>query len=296
MNGSKSLLSLLMVACAVAGSAGIVAARHMNRGLETDVGLSLMSEIRYAEGNGDRADGVVLARFSPEGFRRLYDDHLYSNTDRLSEPPFVTGDAGADRRIVGIAEQRGYRLRSAARSMDLVEIDGRLLQVDAKGAWEELKREAFKNGIELGLISGYRSIDRQRTIFLGLLSQGAEETIGREYTNDEIASGAADALIDRILSESSVPGFSKHHTGYTIDITDVTSGLDFTEFSQTAGFHWLSEDNYLNAKRFGFVPSYPEGAGKQGPDPEAWEYVWVGATVLQTGDAKESRSDENHRS
>jgi len=33
-------------------------------------------------------------------------------------------------------------------------------------------------------------------------------------------------------------------------------------------------------KRFGFIPSYPENSGKQGPEPEPWEYVWVGEDVL----------------
>ena len=91
----------------------------------------------------------------------------------------------------------------------------------------------------------------------------------------------ADEIIDRMLQTSTIPGFSKHHTGYTLDITDLTSGMDFTEFAQTEGFKWISANNYLNAKRFGFIISYPEGVTNQGPEPEAWEYVWVGVEVLK---------------
>ena len=65
-----------------------------------------------------------------------------------------------------------------------------------------------------------------------------------------------------------------------MDVTDLGSGKDFTDFGSTRAYEWLSSDNYLNAKRFGFIPSYPQGAGKQGPDPEPWEYVWVGEDRL----------------
>jgi LAS superfamily LD-carboxypeptidase LdcB len=42
----------------------------------------------------------------------------------------------------------------------------------------------------------------------------------------------------------------------------------------------MSKDNYLQAKKYGWIPSYPEGAQQQGPEPEAWEYVWVGTASL----------------
>src|SRR5690606_25521512 len=41
--------------------------------------------------------------------------------------------------------------------------------------------------------------------------------------------------------------------------------------------------NYANAKRFGFIPSYPPDGGKQGPEPEPWEFVWVGVEVIRCG-------------
>jgi len=133
----------------------------------------------------------------------------------------------------------------------------------------------------LGLISGYRSVDYQRRIFLNLLRIEARKWIGREWSAAELTSGEADSVIDAILTESSIPGYSRHHTGYTLDITDLSSGRDFTQFGETAGFRWISAHNYLQAKRFGFIPSYPEGAGKQGPEPEPWEYVWIGETALR---------------
>jgi D-alanyl-D-alanine carboxypeptidase len=220
-------------------------------------------------------------QFSPEEFKEFYDSFRYPDVTVLLEPPPIAGDREADRRIVGIAESRGYRLRAEGESQAFAIVEGKPLHPDAAAAWQELKAEAKKDGIELGLISGYRSVDRQREIFLRQLAQEAEGAIGREYTAAEIAEGLADDILDRILSSYSIPGYSKHHTGYTLDITDVTSGRDFTEFGQTPGFEWISRDNYRNAKRFGFLPSYPEGATEQGPLPEPWEYVWVGEAQLR---------------
>ena len=50
---------------------------------------------------------------------------------------------------------------------------------------------------------------------------------------------------------------------------------------QTSGSNaWLSKNNYYNAKRFGFIPSYPPDGAGQDPDSEAWEYVFVGIELL----------------
>ncbi|HEY6530854.1 MAG TPA: hypothetical protein VIY72_01025, partial [Acidimicrobiales bacterium] len=52
-------------------------------------------------------------------------------------------------------------------------------------------------------------------------------------------------------------------------------------FASSAAYRWLSEANYANAKVFGFVPSYPVGAGAIGPDPEPWEFTYVGVRQLR---------------
>lgn len=220
-------------------------------------------------------------RFEPEELKSFYDVYRYPDTTALVEPPAITGDQAADERVRAIAYRRGYRLRSEADPGSLVEVEGKRLQPAAAEAWRELEAAALAEGIELGLISGYRSVSRQREIFLSVLSREAEKAIGRAYTPEEIAAGDADQVVDAILRTYSIPGYSKHHTGYTVDITDVTSGRDFTEFGETAGFRWISADNYANAMRFGFLPSYPEGVADQGPIPEPWEYVWVGREALE---------------
>jgi D-alanyl-D-alanine carboxypeptidase len=181
---------------------------------------------------------------------------------------------------VELALQRGYRLREQADENALVTENRHSLQETAMSAWREMQAAAKAEGVELQLVSAYRSVERQRRIFLRELGLLSRQSTGREYNTRELAGGQADSSIEEVLRYSSIPGFSKHHSGYTIDISDPSQGHVFTDFEHTLGFQWISAHNYLNAKRFGFIPSYPAGAEGQGPDPEPWEYVWVGRKPL----------------
>jgi LAS superfamily LD-carboxypeptidase LdcB len=57
-------------------------------------------------------------------------------------------------------------------------------------------------------------------------------------------------------------------------------GVGLYSFKTTSCYAWLSKNNFENAKKYGWVPSYPEEASQQGPEPEAWEYIWVGTQSL----------------
>jgi len=225
--------------------------------------------------------------FTPNGFRDFGNRIRFPRTRALDSLPHITGDAAADERMRRLAAERGYLVRPVALEEGLV-TDGRdSLQPEAMEAWKRMRDAAAAEGIQLDVISGYRSPDRQREIFLQRLRQIMILDVGRELSAAEIAQGRADAEVDRLLRTSSLPGTSKHHTGYVFDLIDVGSGKPSTEFALTRGFAWLSAENYLMAKRFGFIPSYPEGAGRQGPDPEAWEYVWAGEPALRVPAAPE---------
>lgn len=110
----------------------------------------------------------------------------------------------------------------------------------------------------------------QRQLFLSRLRASGVSTA-------QIANGQADSQIVTVLSQAAIPGYSRHHTGYTVDFV-CANGTQ--TFETTTCFKWLSADNYLNAKKYGWIPSYPDGANQQGPEPEPWEYVWVGVPTL----------------
>lgn len=210
--------------------------------------------------------------FTDDDFNKLYESLAPPNTETLITPPYITGNEKADKRIRQIAESRGYLLRSVpvlpiikTNTPGLDEDD--LLQPKAYESWKLLEAAAKRDNIPLKFNSGYRSIEWQRKYFTQRIN-----VLGLSATN--IINGSADNRIISIMEVVAPPGYSRHHTGYAVDfICKDGSGRAF-EF--TTCFDWLKKDNYANAKKHGWIPSYPDGADNQGPEPEPWEYVWVG--------------------
>jgi D-alanyl-D-alanine carboxypeptidase len=225
-------------------------------------------------------EAVRYKTYSPNGFKNLHEKLDYARAEPIEGAPWITGDPAADRRIVELAVGRGYRLRQQADEDALVREGRHSLQQSAMNAWREMQAAARAEAVDLQLVSAYRSVNRQRQIFLRELRRTTIQGTSGTLDTEAIAAGKADRWIEEVLRYSSIPGFSKHHSGYTIDISDPSQGVAFTDFDQTGGFAWISAHNYLNAKRFGFIPSYPAGAVGQGPEPEPWEYVWVGRDIL----------------
>lgn len=190
-------------------------------------------------------------------------------TQRITTRPPIYGNAAADRRIQQLAEARGYRLQVTP-TVPLGSYGGVTLAADAGRAWVALLDAARRHGTPLQGNSGYRSIETQREIFRRRLGG---------WSPAQIASGAADGAIDGVLSYHSIPGYSRHHTGKTLDLS--AAGGSNGSFAATAAYRWLSADNYRVAKTYGFIPNYPPGAGAQGPNPEPWEFVYVGADRIR---------------
>lgn len=209
--------------------------------------------------------------FSGKEFEDLYNSFVYPNTQSINEDTPITGNDKADTRIRQIAVERGYKLRSAPVTDTFKEVQKDMfLQQKAAQAWRVLSKKAAKDGLTLKLTAAYRSAKDQKAIFLSRLK-------GVSYVL--IAEGKADDKVDMVLETTALPGYSRHHTGYTVDIACASDPS--VKFENSACFNWLNKNNYLNAKKSGWIPSYPDGAGKQGPRPEAWEYVWVGTDVLK---------------
>lgn len=210
-----------------------------------------------------------MPAMEPNGYRDYYDNYQYKNVDNIQISPYIFKNTEADQRIQKIAEERGYKLRHQADESFLVGVEEEYkLQTDAKEGWFELKKAAAKDGYVLGLTSAYRSFEGQRELFL--------EDFKEKFTPEQIALGEADNYIEQVLTTKAIPGYSKHHTGYTIDIEDRSkSNKPGTLFKDSGAYKWLSANNYANARKYNFLPSYPVGATDIGPAPEAWEYVWV---------------------
>lgn len=208
------------------------------------------------------ATTAVFPTYTGDQFNELFTTAPLPNLAPIGPSPDITGDLEVDDLIRSIAEGRGYRVRPLPAGA-LGTADGYPLQPPAATAWEALQTEAGAAGHSLVIVSAFRDIAGQRATFLGKLT------------------GYSVAEIDARLRGVAPPGYSKHHTGYALDIAQAGSGS--TVFGSTAAFGWLSANNYESAKRFGFIPSYPPDANLQGPDPEPWEYVYVGVDTALCG-------------
>lgn len=190
-------------------------------------------------------------------------DYAFARLPSLApqeDEPVVTGDESVDERIWDIAYGRGYELQPSAADEDLVFSHGVWMQSTAAEAWEALAGAAANAGHDIVITSGYRDLDEQREIFTSRLN------------------GTSNASIDESLATAAPPGASRHHTGYAFDIREVDD--PFGDFEATGSYDWLTVDNYHNAKRFGFLPSYPPNIIDAGPNPESWEWVYVGENVI----------------
>ncbi|MBU2099312.1 MAG: D-alanyl-D-alanine carboxypeptidase family protein [Gammaproteobacteria bacterium] len=100
-------------------------------------------------------------------------------------------------------------------------------------AWRQMLESAAVDGVELLLVSAFRSVDYQARLIQKKLDAGR--------------------TLDDILRVNAAPGFSEHHTGRAVDIATPGDAPLEESFEKTNAFKWLQN----NAGRFGFVMSYP---------------------------------------
>jgi D-alanyl-D-alanine carboxypeptidase len=120
----------------------------------------------------------------------------------------------------------------------------------AANAWAGLRATAQRDGIELILISGFRSIARQA-----------------EIIRDKMAAGQT---LETILRQVAAPGFSEHHTGRALDIGAVGCTELEEAFGATSAFRWLE----AHGSTHGFRLSLPRG-NPHGIAYEPWHWYWL---------------------
>jgi D-alanyl-D-alanine carboxypeptidase len=128
----------------------------------------------------------------------------------------------------------------------------------AAEAFKQMKLAAQQEGIKLTPISGFRSVADQKKLF--------ERQIQRQGSPQ-----AAERL-------SAPPGFSEHHTGYALDISDSKhpeTDLKLA-FEYTKAYRWLK----AHAAQYGFELSFPKN-NLQGVSYEPWHWRFVGSPTAQ---------------
>jgi zinc D-Ala-D-Ala carboxypeptidase len=115
---------------------------------------------------------------------------------------------------------------------------------------ENLIDDAFDDGIEIRIVSGYRSFDTQKSLKSSYLVQYG--TGANAFSADQ--------------------GYSEHQLGTAVDFSNPTLGSNLTiSFEQSKSFAWLME----NAHKYGFTLSYPKGNQFYQYEPWHWRFVGV---------------------
>ena len=123
------------------------------------------------------------------------------------------------------------------------------LEREAAAQWQAMRSAASREGVDLAVVSAFRSFDYQRQIIARKLAAGQS--------------------LEQILRVSTLPGFSEHHSGRAIDIGTPGCPPLTGEFEQTAAYGWLTQ----HASEFGFHLSYPRG-NPHGVSFEPWHWAF----------------------
>ena len=136
-------------------------------------------------------------------------------------------------------------------------VSGSALRKEAALALIDLINSAKASGLNLTIVSAYRSYSQQVAVFNGWVSS---------------------AGVKNAESFSAKAGHSQHQLGTAIDF-GVEGKSYFNEaFGQTAEGQWL----FQNAPTFGFVISYPKGKeAVTGYSYEPWHYRYIGKSNAQ---------------
>ena len=128
------------------------------------------------------------------------------------------------------------------------------LRLEAADAWARMHAAARAAGVELRIVSAFRSFEYQRTVY-----------------DDAVRRMGADQ------NSVAKPGHSEHQLGTAIDIAGADDDTVLkTEFGETAAGKWLA----AHAPEFGFAISYTAANRPiTGYIAEPWHYRYVGAAA-----------------
>lgn len=160
----------------------------------------------------------------------------------------------------------------ASQHSSLVEIpvpvgnrEGLFLHPEALEAFLKMRAQAKEEGINLQIISAFRSYNHQKWIW------------NSKFTGEQLSGGKnmletyPDHLqrVEGILKYSAMPGTSRHHWGTDIDLNRLSTKY-FHEGRGKKEYQWLKE----NAGAFGFCQPYTPGRN-DGYNEEPWHWSYM---------------------
>ncbi len=137
----------------------------------------------------------------------------------------------------------------------------KLLEKNTARACEKMLESALNDGIEIKLLSGFRSREYQRRLW---------ESCVNEYISGGLGESEAEYLTARYLAR---PGTSEHETGLACDFCSPDWDDTQDDFDKTEQGEWLMKSCF----KFGFILRYPKGKEHiTGCAYEPWHFRFVG--------------------
>lgn len=135
------------------------------------------------------------------------------------------------------------------------------LQTEAANAFLSMQAAAAKDGVDVRMQSGYRSVSYQKKLY---------NNKTQYYRNKGLSEADAREKAAAIVNP---PGCSEHNCGLAADLNSPEHTTLDTGFADTAAFRWLCE----NAEQYGFILRYPkEAESVTGITYEPWHWRYVG--------------------
>ena len=134
------------------------------------------------------------------------------------------------------------------------------LQTEAADAFLSMQAAAAKDGVDIRMQSGYRSVEYQQKLY---------DNKTRYYRDKGYPEAEARQKAAAVVNP---PGYSEHNCGLAADLNSPEHPALDRGFADTAAFRWLQE----HAVEYGFLLRYPEGAEAVTEityEPWHWRYV-----------------------
>ncbi|MEP0263868.1 M15 family metallopeptidase [Dokdonia sp.] len=142
------------------------------------------------------------------------------------------------------------------------------LRPEAATAFEDMRKAALKDKIQIKAVSSYRDYAHQNRIW------------ERKYNRFRESGLSPIASIQKIIAYSTIPGTSRHHWGTDIDLIDGTPKVNGdvlvpSKFHGSGPFcdfkEWMDE----HSQEFGFYLVYTDTPSRKGFKYEPWHYSYA---------------------
>ncbi len=156
-------------------------------------------------------------------------------------------------------------------------VSGGVIHHQAMRAFLDMHNSALKEGIDISIVSGFRSFERQLEIW---------NSKYKRYTSQGLTSLQA---IEKIMLYSTIPGTSRHHWGTDIDIIDKKALLSEGELLNEKNYHGngpfcqLKEWMDKHSETYGFYLTYTANNHRTGFNYEPWHYSYQPIAVDYLG-------------